>query len=167
MIVPVQQTFDPGEKSAVGLTSSSYFAAPATGLHAKAGSDWTVAPDAGLSSAGVPSPAAVVGVAPIRRTAAAARIPAETTLRLVAMLIERAQRPQSCLGPSPSVGAYAPNIGVGAETANPSAEGIVQKPEPRRKGSEKADLTRLRRRFSGQIDRKPIIPSEGDQHEEI
>jgi hypothetical protein len=42
------------------------------------------------------------------------------------MLIERAQRPQSCLGPSPSVGAYAANIGVGGETANPSAEGIVR-----------------------------------------
>ena len=38
MIVPVQQTFEPGEKSAVGLTSSSYFAAPATGVHEKNGS---------------------------------------------------------------------------------------------------------------------------------
>ena len=42
------------------------------------------------------------------------------------MLIERAQRPQSCLGPSPSVGAYARNIGVGTKTANPSAEGIAR-----------------------------------------
>ena len=42
IIVPVQQTFEPGEKSAVGLTSSSYFAAPGTGVHEKNGSKTSV-----------------------------------------------------------------------------------------------------------------------------
>ena len=42
IIVPVQQTFEPGEKSAVGLTSSSYFAAPGTGVHEKNGSNTSV-----------------------------------------------------------------------------------------------------------------------------
>ena len=39
MMVPVQQTFEPGEKSAVGLTSSSYFTAPGTDAHEKNGSN--------------------------------------------------------------------------------------------------------------------------------
>jgi hypothetical protein len=46
------------------------------------------------------------------------------------MLVERAQRPQSCLGPSPFVGAYAANIGVAGGTANPSAEGIGARAGP-------------------------------------
>jgi hypothetical protein len=42
IIVPVQHTFEPGEKSAVGLTSSSYFAAPATVAHENSGSKTSV-----------------------------------------------------------------------------------------------------------------------------
>src|SRR5918997_578231 len=42
MIVPLQHTFEPGEKSAVGLTSSSYLAAPDTGFHENNGSKTSV-----------------------------------------------------------------------------------------------------------------------------
>ena len=42
MIVPLQQTFEPGEKSAVGFTSSSYLAAPGTGAQENNGSKTSV-----------------------------------------------------------------------------------------------------------------------------